>query len=152
MYLLGYPIFRQGTEYYLRINAFEEYPFYERVLEDGTPVIAEEGGQEVRDRVPTSDGQVTLFNTIRNGSTSADMLSLDSTGTGYYTFLAGDPAITAPGLKSLSVTVRFGQATDLNWSWLGQPKLEGFVMGLKMTGTDFEIGKAWGRERVCQYG
>src|SRR3546814_6901331 len=65
------------------------------------------------------------------------MLSLDSTGTGYYTFLAGDPAITAPGLKSLSVTVRFGQATDLNWSWLGQPKLEGFVMGLKMTGTDF---------------
>src|SRR3546814_5519138 len=69
-----------GTEYYLRINAFKEYPFYERVLEDGTPVIAEEGGQEVRDRVPTSDGQVTLFNTIRNGSTSADMLSLDSTG------------------------------------------------------------------------
>src|SRR3546814_10745097 len=89
------------------------------------------------DRLPTSDVLVSLVNTIRNCSTSADMLSLDSTGTGYYTFLAGDPAITAPGLKSLSVTVRFGQATDLNWSWLGQPKLEGFVMGLKMTGTDF---------------
>src|SRR5690606_2947958 len=134
MYLLGYPVFRQGTDYFLRINAFEEYPFYESVLSDGTPVIAEEDGEEVRDRVPTSDGQVTIFNTIRNGSTSADTLSLDSTGTGYYSFQAGDPAITKPGLKSLSVTVRFGQATDLNWSWLGRPNLEGFVMGFKMTG------------------
>ncbi|WP_243699169.1 LamG-like jellyroll fold domain-containing protein [Anseongella ginsenosidimutans] len=137
MYLFRYPVFRQGREYDLRINAFEEYPFYESVKPDGTPVVAMQDGEAVIDKVPTRDGQVSILNTIRNQATSADTLSLDSAGVGYYQFTAGNPAITAPGLKSLSVTVRFGEATDLTWSWLGQPKLEGFVMGAQMTGTDF---------------
>lgn len=136
-YLFGHPVFTQGVTYHFKISAFEEYPFYESVQQDGKPVIAQENGRNVIDQVPTQDGEVSIFNTIRNGTTEADTLSLDSTGTGHYDFVAGDPVTIAPGLKGFSATIRFGQATDVSWNWLGDEQMQVFVTGSKQEGTDF---------------
>lgn len=137
VYLFGYPVFTQSKPYSFKINAYEAYPFYESVKQDGTPVMAVKNEKPVIDKVPTSDGDVSINNSIRNGATQADTLSLDSTGTGYYDFTAGDPEIALPGTKDFAVSIRFGGATDVSWSWLGNPKMQAFVMGAKLTGTDF---------------
>lgn len=136
-YLFGYPVFTQGKPYRFRINAYEEYPFYSGVKPDGTPIPLMDDGHPVVDKVATQDGVVSLNNYIRDGSTQTDTLGLDSTGTGYYDFTAGAPEIAPPGTKDFSLSVRFGQSTDVNWSWLGNQKMPVYVMGAKLTGNDF---------------
>lgn len=136
-YLFRYPVFTKGVSYALRITAFEEYPFYERVNADGSAVVARVEGHDVVDRVPTQDGRVTLHNTIRDGAAGVDTLALDSSGTAGYTFVAGDPATIPPGLKSFAATIRFGQAIDVSWDWLGQGPMNALVTGSRQTGTDF---------------
>lgn len=136
-YVFGYPVFTQGVTYHFLVKAYESYPFYESVQGNGIPVVAQQNNQDVVDEVPTQDGHVSFNNTIRDGATQADTLSLDSTGTGYYDFSAGDPAVIPPGTKDFSATVQFGQATNVSWSWLGDPKMQVFVMGAKQAGTDF---------------
>lgn len=136
-YLFAYPVFSQNKTYHFAINAFESYPFYEGVKPDGTKVVAQENGKDVVDEVPTQDGFVTLSNSIRNGPASPDTLSLDEEGTARYDFSAGDPELTQ-GLKDFAASVRFGQATYVNWAWTpGVDQMRAFVMGGKLTGTDF---------------
>jgi hypothetical protein len=131
----GHPVFTQGVAYQFKLKAFEEYPFYESVRADATPVPRQINGKPVIDQVPTQDGAVTINNNIQNGS-SPDALNLDSTGTAVYEFLAGDPNLTS-GLKNFSATIRFGQGTDVSWKWYGAEYMEAFVMGNHQTGNDF---------------
>ncbi|GAA4306070.1 hypothetical protein GCM10023143_11750 [Compostibacter hankyongensis] len=136
----GHPVFSQAVMYHFRIRSFEEYPFYERQDADGTKHIAQQDGKDVIDRVPTQDGSVNIQNELREGAVEADTLSLDSSGTAYYDFVAGEPA-TAPGdqgLKHFSFVVRFGEATDVSWAWFGDESgMQAIVTGSKQTGTDF---------------
>ena len=137
MYLFGKPVFAQNQLYNFGVKAFEQYPFYESVLNDGTKIIKQQNGKDVVDNVPTSDGFVSILNKIRNGSADPDTLSLNSKGMASYQFTAGDPSLVTQGIKDFTATVRFGQATNINWSWLGNPQLKVYVMGGKLTGTDF---------------
>lgn len=133
----GHPIFSQNVLYRFKIEAFEEYPFYESVKQDGAPVVAQRDGKDLVDQVPTQDGSVSLYNRVQNGP-SPDTVSLDSAGLAFYHFIAGDPETTAPGLKGFSATVRFGGATDVSWKWLGDAGgMKAFVTGSKQAGTDF---------------
>jgi len=92
-YLLdGHPVFTQGLAYHFKIKAYEEYPFYESVMPDGTPVPLQKDGKAVVDQVPTQDGDVSVNNGIQN-KISPDALTLDSTGVAIYQFIAGDPDI-----------------------------------------------------------
>ena len=135
MYLFGHPVFTQGVTYHFQLKAFEEYPFYESVMPDGTPVPLQKDGKAVVDQVPTQDGDVSINNGIQN-SAGPDALSLDSTGVAYYDFIGGDPNIIS-GLKDFSATVRFGQAADVSWKWFGSDPMKAFVIGSHQTGTDF---------------
>jgi hypothetical protein len=132
MYKYGLPIFNQNQLYTFLIKAFEAYPFYET---DG--VVKQQNGKELIDLVPTRDGFVSINNSLRNGPTIADTLSLNSEGSGLYQFVAGDPDLLANGVKDFAATIRFGQATDVTWHWNNGEKLSGYVMGGKITGTDF---------------
>lgn len=136
-YLFGHPVFRQKGLYSFRVKAYEEYPFYESVKGDGTPVIAQENGKDRISRVPTEDGLVSFYNNLREGAVQADTLGLDAQGERVYSFTVGDPDIAAMGIKDLSADVQFGSATHVSWSWESQPKLQAFVVGGKMSGTDF---------------
>jgi hypothetical protein len=136
-YLFGYPVFTQNASYKFEVKAFEPYTFYDSVKPDGTLIPAVQNGQPKVDNVPTTDGLVSVYDGISNSISQADTMSLDSKGTVYYSFTAGDPEIQAPGTKDLAVSVKFGQATNVNWNWLGNPQLQAFVMGGKLSGTDF---------------
>ncbi|MGH2643745.1 MAG: hypothetical protein ACRDE2_07355, partial [Chitinophagaceae bacterium] len=136
-YLLGYPAFTQNKPYQFKIKAFEQYPFYTGVKQDGRPISATQNDQPVVDNVPTTDGEVSVYDNISNGAVQPDTSSLDSTGTGYYNFVAGDPEIQAPGTKGLAISVKFGQATNVNWNWLGNQQMLAYILGGKLSGTDF---------------
>ena len=118
------------------IKAFEQYPYYESIV-NGVPVIKQVGGINVLDNVPTTDGFVSILNKIRNGSAEPDTFSLNDKGVAEYKFTAGDPSVASKGIKDLSASIRFGEATNINWKWHGDPQLKGYVMGGKLTGTDF---------------
>ena len=137
MYLLGRPVFQQGQPYTFLIKAFEAYPFYESIASNGTGVIKQQNNNDVIDNVPTQDGFVSLFNSLRNGATTADTLSLDNTGSGLYEFTAGDPDLASGGVKDFEASVRFGPATNIGWQWYGESKMAAFVTGGKLIGTDF---------------
>ncbi|MEO6930497.1 MAG: hypothetical protein ABI151_02645, partial [Chitinophagaceae bacterium] len=136
-YIFNYPVFVQNQTYQFVVKASEQYPFYDSVLTDGTPVIKKINNKDLVDVVPTSDGEVSVLNNIKNGSVAADVLTLDSLGLSMYQFVAGDPNIAAGGIKTLSVSVKFGAATTINWNWYGDPLLKVLVLGSKLTGTDF---------------
>ena len=137
-YRFSYPVFLQNKLYHFKIEAFESYPFYTGTDLNGTGIVGQlPDGKPIVDKVPTQDGFVSLLNTIREGATQADTLSLDSTGTGYYAFTAGLPAILAPGLKDFSASLAYGAASTISWSWLGNPKMQVFDLGEKLSGTDF---------------
>jgi hypothetical protein len=136
-YLYGLPVFNQNQLYTFRIKAFEAYPFYESVNSSNVPVIKTLGGKDVIDNVPTQDGFVSLYNNLRNGSTAADTLSLNNEGLGFYEFTAGDPDLASRGVKDFGASIRFGPATNVEWEWFGSPKLTAYLMGGKLTGTDF---------------
>jgi hypothetical protein len=136
MYTFGNPVFAQNQLFTFGIKAFEQYPFYENVV-NGVPIIKKVGGKDVTDNVPTSDGFVSVLNKIRNGSAAPDTFSLNDKGLAEYQFTAGDPSLATQGIKDLSATIRFGEATNINWNWLGDPQLRVFVVGGKLTGTDF---------------
>lgn len=130
MYVFGSPAFLQHKTYQFGIRAFEQYPFYE----------SDEGGKKVTsstDEVPTDDGQVSLYNNIQDGAAGPDTLSLDSSGEAVYSFTAGDPDLATGGIKDFSATVKFGEGANVSWSWLGSPQLKAYVLGGKMSGTDF---------------
>lgn len=137
MYRFGNPIFKQNGRYRFKIAAFEAYPYYENVLPDGTKVIAQQDGKDRIDQVPTQDGHVSLLNGLRDGPSSADTISLDATGTALYNFVAGEPDIATGGLKNFAATVKFGQATNISWRWHGDPQMQAYSMGFKMSGTTF---------------
>lgn len=130
----GHPVFSQGVLYHFKIKAFEAYPFYDS--DDGR-APAQLNGKDVVDIVPTRDGQVTFYNALKDGPATPDTLSLDTAGTGSYTFTAGSPAVIPPGVKSFAATVRFGTATDVKWQWFGAGKMDAFVLGGVQIGTDF---------------
>jgi len=136
MYLFGRPVFLQNQLYTFDVKAFEKYPYYESVTSNGVPVVKQEGGIDVLDNVPTTDGFVSVLNSIRNGETTADTFSLNSKGTAEYQFIGGDPELLF-GLRQLSAKVRFGEATVVNWTLNGATAQDVFVMGGKLTGTDF---------------
>ena len=136
IYNFGNPVFVQNQAFTFGISAYEQYPFYESVI-NGVPVIKQENGKAVVNNVPTSDGFVSILNTIRNGSTAPDTLRLNEKGTADYLFTVGDPNLATQGIKSLSASIRFGEATNINWKWNGNPQLQVYVMGGKLTGTDF---------------
>ena len=100
-------------------------------------VIKQVGGKDVLDNVPTSDGFVSAINRIRDGSAAPDTFSLDDKGMAEYKFVAGDPSLATQGIKDFSTNIRFGEALNINWKWFGDPQLKVFVMGGKLTGTDF---------------
>jgi hypothetical protein len=132
-YRFGLPVFRQSQSYRFRINAYEAYPFY--VDEDKT--ILQHDNTPVIDKVPTSDGLVTIYNNLRAGSIQADTLTIDSTGRADYQFYGGDPNLASLGVKDFTMNVRFGAGLNLDWKWLGQPKMSALVLGGKQTGTNF---------------
>jgi hypothetical protein len=136
MYRFGRPVFAQNQLYTFGVSAFEQYPFYDSITADNIPIIKQEGGKDVLDNVPTTDGLVSVFNTIRNGKTVADTFSLDNKGTAEYKFAGGDPELLF-GLRQLAAKVNFGEATVVNWTLYGNTQQEVFVMGAKLTGTDF---------------
>ena len=136
VYSFGNPVFIQNQLYKFGVKAFEQYPYYESVV-NNIPVIKQVGGKDVLDNVPTSDGFVSVLNKIRNGSVAPDTFSLDEKGMAKYEFTAGEPSLATQGIKSFSTNIRFGEATNVNWNWFGEPQLNVFVMGGKLTGTDF---------------
>ncbi|MDB5279232.1 MAG: Pentaxin family [Ferruginibacter sp.] len=136
IYNFGNPVFIQNQQYTFGVKAFEQYPFYASVV-NGVPVIQQVGGKNVLDNVPTSDGFVSVLNRIRNGTVAPDTFRLDDKGMAQYVFTAGDPSPATQGIKDLSTSIRFGEATTINWTWFGDPQLKGFVIGGKLTGTDF---------------
>src|SRR4030095_11951568 len=136
MYTFGNPVFVQNQLYTFGIEAFEQYPFYEKVV-NGVPVIKQIGGKNVLDNVPTTDGFVSILNKIRNGSSDPDTFSLNDKGVAEYQFTAGDPSLATQGIKGFSSSIRFGTATNINWNWLGDPQLNVYVMGGKLAGTGF---------------
>jgi len=132
MYVFGRPVFNQNQAYTFLVKAFEAYPFYE-----SAGVVKKQDGKEIIDNVPTQDGFVSVNNSLRNGPTTADTLSLNNEGFGLYNFTAGDPDLASGGVKDFAATIRFGQATNVTWQWNGQGKMSAYVMGGKLTGTDF---------------
>lgn len=136
-YLLGHPVFTKGASYEFKVKAFEEYPFYSGVKPDGTPIPVMANGRAVVDDVPTTDGLASVYDGIGDNAAQADTFSLAADGTGLYSFVAGDPEVKAPGTKGFALSVQFGAATNVNWSWLGNPQLQAYVVGGKLTGTDF---------------
>lgn len=137
MYRFGHPVFSQNGRYRFRIAAFEAYPYYENVLPDGTKVIAQQNGSDRIDEVPTQDGHVSLLNGLRDGPASADTISLDASGVALYNFVVGEPDIATAGLKNFAANIRFGQATHIGWRWHGEPQMQAYGMGFRMSGTTF---------------
>jgi hypothetical protein len=132
-YRFGLPVFRQSQSYTFRVKAYEAYPFYV----DEQKTILQDGNTPVIDKVPTSDGMVTIYNNLRAGSIQADTLTIDSTGQADYQFYGGDPNLASQGVKDFTMNVRFGAGLNLDWKWLGQPKMSALVLGGKQTGTNF---------------
>ena len=135
IYNFGNPVFVQSQLYNFSLKAFEKYPFYEGVVND-IPVIKNVGGIDVTENVPTSDGFVTVLNNIRTGAATPDTFSLNSMGMATYQFVAGDPSIST-GIKDFAASINFGEAVNVSWKWYGDPQLQVYVMGGKLTGTDF---------------
>ncbi|MCW3081222.1 MAG: Pentaxin family, partial [Segetibacter sp.] len=135
-YNFGNPVFVQNQLYKFGLKAFEQYPYYESVI-NGIPLIKQIGGKNVMDNVATSDGFVSVLNSIRNGAATADTFTLDNKGMAEYQFTAGDPGLSTGGIKDLGVNIRFGEAVNVSWNWYSEPQLRAFVMGGKLTGTDF---------------
>ncbi|MFR3548839.1 MAG: LamG domain-containing protein [Coprobacter sp.] len=55
-YLMGKPVFEKGKTYKIKIDAYEEYPFYKEPQGGGVPEISD------YDRVPVSEGSVSVTN------------------------------------------------------------------------------------------
>ena len=124
MYAFEAPVFIQNQVYNFSVKAFEQYAYN-----------ADE--QATIDKVPTTDGQVSVLNEIRSGATTADTFSLNSNGTAEYNFTAGDPNLSDDYLKNLSASVRFGEGNTVQWNLYGRTTQRVYVMGGKLTGTDF---------------
>lgn len=125
-YLFGYPVFSQNVNYKFKIQAFEQYGFYKEndLL---TPYAI--------DKVATTDGLVSIANDLRDGDTTPDTLSLDSTGVGIYSFFAGTPEMgDGIGRKGFSLSVKFG-AQVLPWN--NGAKQNAYILGGRKTGSDF---------------
>ncbi|MGZ3997171.1 MAG: LamG-like jellyroll fold domain-containing protein, partial [Flavisolibacter sp.] len=132
MYVFGWPGFIQNQPYSFRIKAFEAYPYY---IDDTH--IKQKNNKDVIDYVPTQDGKVSVYNNLRNGSSATpDTLSLNADGIGIYQFIAGDPDLTG-GKKDFAATIRFGQSTYVSWKWYDSLKMKAYLLGGKLTGTDF---------------
>lgn len=137
-YILGYPVFSQNALYHFKITAFEEYPFYESVKQDGTKVHAKKDGKNVVDDVPTKDGVVSIYNNLRNGPAQAIVVKLDTTtGMASYDFYGGDPDFVSGGIKDFSATLTYGSGSFVNWSWLSNPQMKAYVTGDVKVGKDF---------------
>lgn len=132
-YAFGNPIFIQHQTYQFEVKAFEVYNFYDRVV-NGINMVRTVNGV---DNVPTKDGRVNILNSIKTGAVSVDTLSLDAKGQGIYSFTAGDPDLASMGLKNFSMSVKFGAETTVNWDWYHNSQMAAYVMGAKLTGTNF---------------
>ncbi|MDL2239758.1 LamG domain-containing protein, partial [Bacteroidales bacterium OttesenSCG-928-L14] len=116
-YLFGAPVFKQGTKYTFAFEAYEQY-------------VNNVSG--VTYPYPIDQGTVNMSNTIALNSPSP--ISLDESGKGTYTFLAGDPDLTT-GKRSFMGTVKIG-SIDYYWDHGSQP-IEVWHLGDRTTGTDF---------------
>lgn len=125
-YLFEYPVFNQNTPYTFKINAFEEYEFFNE-SNIVTPASTE--------KVPTADGVVSLANNLRDGSSGVDTFSLNDKGEATYGFYAGEPEMgDGIGRKGFSMSVKIGSQVI---QWNNGATREAYIMGGRKTGTDF---------------
>lgn len=71
-YLMGKPVFEKGKTYKIKIDAYEEYPFYKEPQGGGEPEISD------YDRVPVCEGSVSITNGFA-GKTN-ELYTLDENG------------------------------------------------------------------------
>ncbi len=110
----GYPMFKQNVEYTANIRLIEKYVNYD-------------SGAPVNDTVPVPKGNIIASNNIKGKVDTLQLLGAPID----YTFLAGEPNISSPFTKTLTITAKTTKyAAD--WS------IEGIVVGYKTSeGTDF---------------
>ena len=125
---LAYPAFLAGSTYETLIFAFEQYFNYD----DPNNIL--------EDRVPVTDGQVTISNGLGNETGSGieydEVLDLNSPdGSVLYPFIGGQPEFTGMGLNEESFTKTFDlKLTTPKHIVLWRPNNElfrGYVLGSK---------------------
>ncbi len=123
MYVFGYPVFVQNQLYSFGIKVFEEYQYNKEA-------------NNAIDEVPTTDGLVSVQNHLRNGENTPDTVSLNSEGQAEYSFTGGDPDLST-GQKDISASIHFGDNNDVNWQLYGDENQLAYLLGGKLSGTDF---------------
>ena len=115
----GVPVFKQGSEYTLRVSAHEDY-YYNGVTSSKPDQVHLNGGKLI----------------VRNGlvsATSEQTLTLDTLGTAMFTFTADNPEFRLTGTdaqRSIRMQV------DINGRYYDADPLYGYVLGSRANGTD----------------
>ncbi len=125
-YTFGYPVFRQGSRYLMKISAFEEYV----------------NDENEADRVPVSDGTVEIVNDLAKDRETT--LSLDSRGRANYLFIGGFPSLSMDPInpensftKVLSINSVTGEQANIRTAWQTDQPFRGYLFGGLAQGNDF---------------
>ena len=128
-YLFGYPVFSQNVQYGFSVTAFEQYNYFteSNLL---TPASIQ--------KVATTDGQVSIANSLRDGANAPDTFSLNDKGEAVYAFYAGTPEMSnGIGRKGFSLSIKIGSQVI---QWNNGATQEVYILGGRKTGTDFVTG------------
>lgn len=130
-YVLDYPVFLQGAEYYLKFRAFQRY-------------VNNDNDTPVYDDQPLAKSVVTIKNECGNGAAvylkdakvatlTPNTVELDSIGEGIYRFVGGYPNISGDYLRNMNITYKYN---DKDYSW-NQSPLKAYVFGSLTMGNNF---------------
>ena len=143
-YIYGVPFFIQGNPYSFKFKGYEQYTNYD-------------GEEEVTTTVPMENCIVTISNALSNSQPvvvevkencnenvkvgdvldlKSNQLTLDKNGEAIYRWQAGPANITAPYIRTLTITYEVGGQVS-TWKFDGKDYMEGIILGSLPTGNNF---------------
>ena len=118
-YLMGKPVFEKGKTYKIKIDAYEEYPFYKEPQGGGEPEISD------YDRVPVCEGSVSITNGFA-GKTN-ELYTLDENGSVTVAYQTVEPNLS-------NITKKIEASFDFNSNTIVATPVEGYHIGGVMAG------------------
>lgn len=113
-YLMGKPVFEKGKTYKIKIDAYEEYPFYKEPQGGGEPEISD------YDRVPVCEGSVSITNGFA-GKTN-ELYTLDENGSVTVAYQTVEPNLS-------NITKKIEASFDFNSNTIVATPVEGYHIG-----------------------
>jgi len=119
-YYFGYPIFHQKSDFNFNIKVFEKYENYVTGFVD---------------TIPQSSGDTIIINNNLSTNSGTYTDTLNKKGALKYSFVGGDPNITAPYTNAVSFMYKY--VKDNIIQQVMAPDITGIVLGGKSSGSNF---------------